>query len=93
MEAAEKKALTASVQAKDKTMLHQQWLLFVIKDTSVAYEAYQAFLDDDFLAVLPMGAQGVIYFDDWYIDVDQEIKDAMDQIIQDLSMAQSQSIW
>ena len=58
----------------------------VIKDTSVAYEAaYQAFLDDELPeAVLPMGAaQGVIYFDEWYIDVDQEIIDAMDQIIQD----------
>ncbi|NLC89257.1 MAG: BMP family ABC transporter substrate-binding protein [Clostridiaceae bacterium] len=58
----------------------------VIKDTSVAYEAaYQAFLDNDLPeAVLPMGAaQGVVHLDDWYIEVDQEIKDAMDQITQD----------
>ena len=58
----------------------------VIKDTSVAYEAaYQAFLDNELPEkVLPMGAaQGVIYLDEWYIEVDQEIKDAMDQIIQD----------
>lgn len=58
----------------------------IIKDTSVAYEAaYQAFLDNDLPeAVLPMGAaQGVVYLDDWYIDVDQKVKDAMEQVIQD----------
>ncbi|MDD2426624.1 MAG: BMP family protein [Eubacteriales bacterium] len=58
----------------------------VIKDTSVAYEAaYQAFLDNELPeAVLPMGAaQGVVLLDDWYTDVDQEIKDQVEQIIQD----------
>lgn len=58
----------------------------IIKDTSVAYEAaYQSFLDNDLPEeVLPMGAaQGVIYIDEWYSDVDQDVKDAMEQIVQD----------
>lgn len=56
----------------------------VIKDTSIAYEeAYKAFLEGDLpMEVLPMGAaQGVIHFDDWYRDIDQEIIDKMNEIV------------
>lgn len=60
----------------------------MIKDTSIAYKAaYQMFLDNDMPEqVLPMGAaQGVVFIDEWYQDVPQEIKDQMNELVDKLA--------
>lgn len=84
MEAAEETGVMAIGSGlNQETVAPNAAVVAIVKDTSIAYEAaYKAFLAGDMpMEVLPMGAaQGVVFVGDYYIEVDQAIKDQIDAI-------------
>ncbi len=84
MEAAEETGVMAIGSGlNQETVAPNAAVVAIVKDTSIAYEAaYKAFLAGDMpMEVLPMGAaQGVVFVGDYYLEVDQAIKDQIDAI-------------
>lgn len=89
MEAAEEGKVKAIGSGPDQnTVAPNACVVSIMKDTSVAYEAaYKSFLEGNMpMEILPMGVkQGVIYIGDYYNDVDQEIKDKINDIYKKLA--------
>lgn len=84
MEAAEETGVMAIGSGlNQETVAPNAAVVAIVKDTSIAYEsAYKAFLAGDMpMEVLPMGAaQGVVFVGDYYLEVDQTVKDQIDAI-------------
>ncbi|HZK29085.1 MAG TPA: BMP family protein [Clostridia bacterium] len=84
MEAAEETGVLAIGSGENQeTVAPNAAVVAVMKDTSFAYEAaYKSFLAGEMpMEVLPMGAaQGVVFVGDYYMEVDQAIKDQIDAI-------------
>lgn len=84
MEAAEEMGIMAIGSGlNQETVAPTAAVVAIVKDTSIAYEAaYKAYLAGNMpMEVLPMGAaQGVVFVGDYYLEVDQAIKDQIDDI-------------
>lgn len=84
MEAAEEMGVFAICYGlNQETVAPNAAVVAVVKDTSIVYEnAYRSYLAGDMpMAILPMGvAQGVVGVGEYYLDIDQDIKDKIQEI-------------